>query len=245
MNFFHKITFTLFLLLNFNTLFSKNIKGTLAFIPGLTEKNNTGIFPNLLKELNRFITEDKITANVLPYSRSVKLVVEGKSMFHYPFAYISDSPPPKGTIYSSFSIHSVEFGLFYNSNTINDSNINLNNYKIGSTIAHKMLYFPEFKKIKAQNCAICLFDQIKIGRVDGIIFEIMSGKNIIKMKNIKNIKLSKLKKYPVKFLFPDSIEGRKLDIIIKKAYMNSSKNGGIKPVLNKLIKSYESIEIKK
>jgi polar amino acid transport system substrate-binding protein len=64
--------------------FAKDLKASLAYIPGLAESPDKGSFVELVKAIDEVYTEGSISIRIYPMLRSINNVVTGQADFHVP-----------------------------------------------------------------------------------------------------------------------------------------------------------------
>jgi len=104
---------------------SRDLKASMAYLPGLIETENKGTFVDLVKELDKYYTEGNIIIEIYPLARSVENVIEGRADFHVPVfrnPAVPEDPLPYQTVTESMG--SVVFILYSHvDNKITKNNI--------------------------------------------------------------------------------------------------------------------------
>lgn len=66
--------------------YARDLKASLAYLPGLIESPDKGEFVDLIKAIDEVYKDGRILIKVYPFVRSLKNVIQGRADFHLPMA---------------------------------------------------------------------------------------------------------------------------------------------------------------
>ncbi len=228
---FKSLIITLFLYLLVVSAYGEDINVSLALLPPVINKDETGILANFIRLLDAEYNGGTFSIEgVYPFKRSVNYVGK-KSDLHWPSLEKPDGLKNKSLMYSTETFYKVNFVLYTKKGASVDIN-NLQRYKIGTQLGQKD-YFPF--KVEEKTSLENSLKMVDAGRLDGFIFSMFETDSALKTTNLKTIERQLYKKINVKMILPNNPKGKKIDNIITSIMKTLRKNGEYEKLMGFLI----------
>ncbi len=225
---------------------SKDLKASLAELPGLAEFPEKGAFVDLVKALDEAYTEGVIKIQITPFARSVGSVINGTADFHIPTIRnpaVDQSQLPYSTV--KVSMGSVYFNIYSNTQNL------ITKKKLDAAMAsgkNKMPYQIEgvggiesqypFHVIGSNSVENSL-KKLSAGRIDALIWAQEETDAALKKLRLKNIHREPWMSFDDAIVIPKGARGEQVDKILSKALLALKKNGKLDVLYPKIHRPYE------
>lgn len=213
---------------------SKELVGSIAQMPVVSESADKGVLIDLIKALEK---EAGVTIKreVVPFARSMDNVINHRADFHFPLIVNPETNPAKLDFdFSAETVYTVNFVIYSNKNKPLDT-ARLATYKLETDRAHTQYFpFPVDPSVSLDSS----LKKIEAGRIDGLIFADVAVDPLIKEMGLKNIHRSLYKVFDVKFVLPKGGHGGETDQMLSAAVRAVKKNGTHDRIMGPVYKPY-------
>ncbi len=218
------------------TLQAKELKASLAKMPGYAESVDKGVLVDLVKAMEKAYGK-KIIRQVVPFARSMNNIIEGEVDFHMPLIKLPDSKSKKLPYdYSAETIFHVNFVLYSHKDKPLDMK-QMKTYKLETDRAH-INYF-EFP-IAASSGIDSSLKKLAAKRIDGFIFADFATDPVLKQMNSKEIKRQLFKVYDVKIILKKGDAGGTLDRKLSEIIGKLRESGEYDKIMSSIEKAYDN-----
>ena len=215
---------------------AKELKASLAQMPGYAESADKGILVDLVKMIEK---ESGVTIHreVVPFARSMDNVINRHADFHLPLIMVPNTDESKLNYdHSTETIFHVNFVLYSNKSKPLDMS-KLASYKLETDRAHTQ-YFP-FSIEPSTNLESSL-KKLDAGRIDGFIFADFASDPIIKQAGLKNVHRALYKTFDVKIILPKGGRGGEVDKLLSSSIQSLRKKGDYDKLMSAIDKPYDN-----
>ncbi len=223
---------------------ARDLNASLAFIPSQSEKdpngNFHGGFAELVKALDRSYTEGKISMDIHPFSRSLKMVELGEADFHIPLIRLPHIPGDSlPYAYASEPLTKVSFVLYTQADKPPLSAQDLNNKKnlIETVRGHK--HFFQFDIIESDGIDQSI-KRLNSGIIDGFIMEQEAVDRHIKALKLKNIRRTLYATWDSCVVIPKGPRGKEIDAIISTQLRKLKDTGELQKIMQTVHLPYDN-----
>ncbi|OZG72315.1 hypothetical protein BTA51_16405 [Hahella sp. CCB-MM4] len=205
---------------------AQKLVASIAELPGLAERNQSGILTEFVKQLNEQDEECDITFIIAPFKRSIMDVSSGWADFQLPMLNTDDIGFDNVRL-SRFKIDEVRFALYTREDstlTVNDLQKNQlpGSIKIATDSAHtKVFPFP----VEESSCLTCIVKRLHAGWIDGVLFAEKEIDSIIRELKITGIKKQHFRTYDGHIVLPKGKKGDKIEARLEKLIRKLSDRG--------------------
>lgn len=216
---------------------SKDLKVSLAYLPGILESPEKGVFIEMIKAIDE-VYEGNIDMAVYPVARSMENVVNGKADFHMPM--IRNTLPSASSLpytFTSEKMGDVYFVIYsHKENPITyDMLQQAKNkkpfpYKIETQGMGSYFDFPIADSVGVENS----LKKVNIKRIDAFIFAQEECDFTTKQLRLKNIHREIYNKFDDVFVIPKGDKGKEIDRILSACLVKLRSDGRLKDLHKKI-----------
>ncbi len=218
---------------------ARDIKIFVAKLPAIAESKDKGILIDYIKAMQKVYKEGKITYEVLPFRRSLEMVIAGHGDIHVPILKDpSKTEKELGFAYSESNIWDVIFALYTNKSNKEISAKNVKNYNVeteGSTVQ-----FFQKESLKSSTCIDCSLKRVNSGKIDGFVFAAKECDDIISKNKLNNIERSVFREFEGKFVLHLGPQKDEVDKILTKIVEKTKETGDYQKTIGQINKYYET-----
>lgn len=222
-----------------NVAAAKDLKASLALLPGLAELGADGQpkgqFVDLIKAIDELYEEGNISITISPFPRSIDNVLKGKADFHYPLLRNPDvSPDVLPYAMSTASLFYLRFNIYYNkkhAGFTKEMVKDTGKYKVETERGHAKVF--DFA-IRPSDSIKASLKKVNMGRIDAYVFSSgLTGKqlNVMDAKDKANIKIELYDWFESIFVLPKNNNTDEIDRILSSAIEKLKENGKLKQIL--------------
>lgn len=223
---------------------ARDLKASLAFIPSQAEKDSHGNFHGgfveAVKALGRSYPEGKISMDVYPFARSLKMVELGEADFHIPLIRLPHIPEDSlPYAYASEPLTKVSFVLYTQADKPPLAMEDLKNKKnlIETVRGHK--HFFEFDIIESNGIEQSM-KRLNAGVTEGFIMEQEAVDRYIKTQKIKNIRRALYATWDSCVVIPKGPKGKEIDAIISPQLRKLKDTGELQKIMQTVHQPYDN-----
>lgn len=223
---------------------SKDLQGSLAYLPDILESPEKGVFVDLVKAIDQEYDGGAIVIQVYPFNRSVDNVVKGKADFHMPM--LKNPLIPEKDLpfrYVSVPIGKVVIVLYSRKDNIitaemieKAKGLDKFPYKIETDAG--VTNFFEFPTIGSSSIEQS-FRKLAKGRIDGFLFAQEESDFTLKKINENNIHREFFKEYDDVIIIPKGPEADEVNKILSDALNKLEASGRLLELHNKIHVPYQ------
>jgi len=215
-----------------------NLRGVAVFLPSLLERDDQGPFVELIKVINKFYPEGKISITIEPVKRIYSDINNRRADFGMPTMKLSDAQESTlPTQFSHESLGKVTFVLYSNKKrpiskldmsdprAVNTLNIEAPPVDWGFPVQTVVDLELSMKKLNA-------------GRIDAVLWAQEEADYEIKKLHLNNIQRAYFNDYPDMFFMPCSKRGDFVNQAISKAIRAAALSGELQKAHDKVHHSY-------
>ena len=211
--------------------YAKDLKISMAFLPGILESPDKGVFVDFVKAIDA-VYDGNIERGVYPFPRSIDNVISGKADFHIPMIrnkLVSEASLPYA--YSTAKMGDVVFVIYsHKSNPITVEKISRSKsqkpfpLKIETSGGFESYFDFPIDTAMAVDSAL---KKVNIKRIDAFIFAQEECDHVTKQLKLSNVHRELYDKFDDVFIIPKGAAGKQVDAILSECMSKMRADGSL------------------